>query len=312
MTPREAEHTVREVTYTVSDQRIIRLHTESIRRNGALPRTVDYRHGVLTRLARALPVDLLDATREHLLDWRAGLDDLAPNTIGSYVSSVRSFYRWCVDEGHLETDPALRLPRPKPRRYKPRPVPHDDLVTALACAPEPIRTWVLLARLLGLRTAEIAAMRRQDVVYIGGKRQPFLDGIGKGNEPFRMPIDSVLMDALRPHLVGGPGPMWRTKGGRRTTPRDVSRQIAAFFTRIGMPYTAHQLRHSFGMGLYGQSHDALLVKQGMRHRRLDTVSTYVETTSAATAAAMEREAARFVERRSRRPRSGTRAGGRAA
>lgn len=278
------------------------MHIDSIRRNGALPRTCDYRLGVLNRLSRALPVDLLDATRDHLLDWRAGLDGLAPNTIGSYVSSVRCFYQWCVDEGHLESDPALRLPRPKPRRYKPRPVPHDDLTVALACAPEPIRTWLLLARLLGLRAAEIAGMRRQDIVYIDGR--PYLDGIGKGAEPFRMHISAPLMSALRPHLVGGPGPMWRIKSGRRTTPRDVSRAIAAFFTRIGMPYTAHQLRHSFGTEMWGQSHDAMLVKQVMRHRRLDTLSVYVETTSEAAAAAMERQAARFSERRSRRTRAG--------
>jgi integrase/recombinase XerC len=279
------------------DETVIRRHIDWLRRTGATPITQNYRRGVLDRLARTLPAGLVAATPDDLDAWQAGLT-VSISTIAGYTSHVRCFYRWAVEYGVRTDDPTVRLPRTKVPKRRPRPVPDADLRVALACASEPIRTWMVLAAFLGLRAMEIAGMKREDVVELDGRL--YLDGIGKGSKAFRLPIPEHVVPVLRPHLTGRGGALWRTApGGRPSRPLDVSAQAAAFFRKIGMPYTLHQLRHSFGTAIYRQTRDLLLTQDAMRHSTPTMTRLYVETTAPAAAAAMDRLSASLEDRRRR-------------
>lgn len=281
--------------------RFVRLHVDWLRRTGATPVTQQYRRGVLRRLAAALPVPLLDATPEHLDEWQAGLGDVSLSTLAGYTSNVRRFYAWAVEAGHLDIDPAARLPLPRVPERKPRPIPDADLHTALLCAPEPVRTWLVLAAFLGLRAMEVAGMRREHITEQDGRL--FLDGVGKGRKAFRIPLPPEVAAALAPYRAGAPGPLWRTgPGGHPSRPRDVSQQTVAFFRAIGMNYSLHRARHSFGTTIYRQTRDLLLTQQVMRHSSPTTTRQYVETADADATAAMDQLARRRLGKASRKPR----------
>ena len=197
-----------------------------------------------------------------------------------------------MENGRIDVDPSARLPLPKvPKRF-PRPILEADLQVALACAPEPIRTWLILAAFMGLRAMEVAVMTAESVIELD--RRLYLSGVGKGQKPFRLPIPEHVVPILRPHLQGRTGPLWRTAPGRRPSrPKDVSEQVITFFRRIGMSYTLHQLRHSFGTTLYRETKDLLLVQDAMRHEHPTTTRLYVATSSAAATAAMDQLSARL-------------------
>lgn len=284
-------------------QRLVRLHCDWLRRTGATEVTQHYRRGVLRRLADALPCPLLEATTTDLDEWQSGLD-VSLSTIAGYTSNVRRFYQWAVEAGHIDIDPSARLPLPRVPERKPRPVPDADLATALLCAPEPIRTWLVLAAFLGLRAMEVAGMRREHITEIDNRL--YLDGVGKGRKAFRLPVPPEVAEAIRPHLSGQPGPLWRTApGGRASRPKDVSAQTIKFFRAIGMPYTLHRVRHSFGTTFYAQTRDLLLTQQVMRHNSPTTTRLYVETTSAEATKQMDRLASRLTSRSRRRQRPTT-------
>lgn len=282
-----------------TDLRLIRLHCDWMRRDGASPNTRDYRRDVLRRLARALPCDLLEATWEDLDRWQSELTTCDSTTAG-YTSHVRRFYAWVIDMERITVDPTRRLPQPKAPKRRPRPVPDNDLRTALVCAPEPIRTWLVLAAFMGLRCMEVAQIHRDDITELGGRM--FLDGVGKGNKPFRLPIPEEVLAVLQPYLSGS-GRLFRTApGGRPSRPRDVSEQTIKFFRGIGMNYGLHRLRHSFGTGYYALTKDLLLTQQVMRHESPNTTRLYVETSSAAATAAMDQLSARLRPKTTRRRR----------
>src|SRR5437899_2478644 len=70
----------------------------------------------LIRLQAALPVPLLQATKDDMYEWRAGLT-VGPTTINTYVSNVREFYRWALARGLISADPSAGIPVPPiPRR----------------------------------------------------------------------------------------------------------------------------------------------------------------------------------------------------
>ena len=272
------------------NDRLVRLHLDWLRRTGATPVTQRYREGVLRRLAAALPegVTLTTATPEDLDAWQSGLK-VSVSTLAGYTSHVRRWYAWLVEFGHLEIDPSARLPKPKVPARKPRPVPDEDLREALICAQgrsDPMRLWLVLAAFMGLRAMEIAPIRREDISEVGGRL--YLDGIGKGAKPFRLVVPRDVEPVLRPYLIGATGPLFRTApGGRPSRPYDVSMQTRAFFRGLGMPYSIHRLRHSFGTLIYAQTRDVLLTQDLMRHESANTTRQYVQTTRVEAVAALD-------------------------
>lgn len=272
------------------DARLVRLHLDWLRRTGATPVTQKYRAGVLRRLAQALPdgVTLTTATAEDLDAWQSGLR-VSISTLAGYTSHVHRWYAWLVEAGHIEVDPSARLPKPKVPQRQPRPVPDEDLRQALLCAQgrsDPMQLWLVLAAFMGLRAMEIAGIRRENISEVDGRL--YIDGIGKGNKPFRLVVPRDVEPVLRPYLIGSAGPLFRTApGGRPSRPYDVSMQTRDFFRRLGMPYSIHRLRHSFGTLIYAQTRDVLLTQDLMRHESANTTRQYVQTTRVEAVAALD-------------------------
>ncbi len=284
---------------------IIRRHVEWFERDGATATSLAARADCLRRFAAALPVPLLDATPNHLDTWQRDLGKrrhgrrtggLSVNTIGTYTAHVRRFYAWCVEQQLLDVDPAARLPRVRRPQGQAHPVPEKDLVLALAIAPEPIRTWLMLAAFMGLRCMEIAQLHRDSVDEIDGRL--VISGVGKGRKPFRLIVPTHVEPSLRLWLNGS-GPLWTTPRGYRLSAPVVSEMVNRWFRKQGMRYTMHWVRHSFGTAVYAQTKDLLLTQDLMRHSSPTTTRIYVETSSKAATKAADRLAARVLRERSR-------------
>lgn len=294
-------------TLTDQDRRMIRLHCDWVRRSGFTERTTLDRDRVLRRVAVVLPNGLTLATERDLDTWQAGLR-VSLSSIATYTSHLRSFYRWLLDAGHVDVDASARLPRPRVPERQARPIPEADLELALGCAPEPLRTWLLLAGYMGLRSHEIAQIRREDVTELAGRL--VLSGIGKGRKPYRMVVPVEVLPFLRPWLRARTGPLWLLESKRACIrprplrPADVTNQTTALMRSLGLPYTLHQLRHRFGTCFYGSTKDLLLTQDVMRHANPSSTRLYVETTRAEATAAMDRLSASLrprPERGKRKP-----------
>jgi hypothetical protein len=114
-------------------------HLEYLRLRGRAQGTIVARRRALTRMAAALPCELLEALPADLLAWRARMR-LGTDAIRGYVSHAHQFYAWAVAAGLLECNPAAGLPVPPKERHLPRPIGERDLMTALAAATPRIRT----------------------------------------------------------------------------------------------------------------------------------------------------------------------------
>lgn len=166
---------------------------------------------------------------------------------------------------------------------------------ALTGAREPLLTWLLLAGFMGFRAMDVAGVRREDVEEINGRL--WITGVGKGAKSFRLVVPRDVEPFLRGHLVGRPGPLWRTSTGRPIRAADVTNTTTALMRSLGLPYVLHQLRHRFGTVLYAETKDLLLTANAMRHSNLSTTRGYVATSRGETVAAMDR-----VARSLRKPR----------
>lgn len=257
--------------------RILERHLAHLRMRGfAETTTIHTRKLALARMARALPVPVLDADDRQLLAWRAALD-ITPGSAGVYIAHARMFYAWAVAEGLREDNPAAALPVPKLGRRLPRPVGEDDLMAALESAPERVRPFLVLAAWCGLRAKEIALLRAENILLSADP--PVLlvaSDATKGNSERTVPLSPFAVAELGTAGVPRSGYAFRRLDGRRgpLTPNLVSHLANRHLHACGIADTIHQLRHRFGTMTYRASKDLRLVQELLGHADPATTAGY--------------------------------------
>ena len=230
-------------------------------RRGLRPATLRDRENVIEMFGRAIdPAPLLQVTVPIAEQWRGSLDHLSASTINTYTSHVFGFYRWALRRGLVAVDPTCDIAVPKVRPGVPHPIEEGDLELALATAGQPLRAWLVLAAYAGLRSGEIARMRREHVL---DTRTPALIHVvnGKGGRERVVPAGSVVLAELAQHLTGRRGRLWLEN---RTQPEHtLSIQVSQHLRQLGIPHTCHSLRHRFATQLYQRSGGDLRMTQDM-------------------------------------------------
>jgi site-specific recombinase XerC len=259
----------------VSNAGLIRDHVTYLRRQGARPETIKHRIANLQRLAKSLPVDLLDADAEQLAQWQDGLRESGKSiaTIRCYTSHARCLYRWAAEYGRRADDPTRDLRPGRVPVGRARPIDEDTLRVAIACAPEPVKTWLILAAYVGLRAGEIAKMSHEDV---GDETLEIPDG--KGGKSRTVPLPAAVREHLAPRRSNRAGRMWLTALGTAQRPDYVSKRCAEHLRDCGAGpgITLHKLRHRYATRMYALSKDARLVQHLIGHGSLATTQIYLD------------------------------------
>lgn len=252
------------------------------RRRCLSPNTIDRRgYGLHAFSAYLAGRGLRTATRqdvEAFLDGRA----IGPNTRSWHLSNFACFYRWAVEEGYAPADPTARIQRPRVRRPLPRPMHDADLAMALELAGPRMRAWLCLAAYQGLRAAEIAALRREDV--LDSATPPMLVVYkGKGDKARMLPLNRSVELALVAYGMPRTGWLWPGKHGGHLRPSTVTKYIARYLHDLGIAATAHQGRHWAATRWYAMTHDLRLVQELLGHESLTTTAQYTRVVPSAAA-----------------------------
>lgn len=264
----------------VANDAIIRLHIEGLRVQKRADNTLRARRETLVNVgkflaARSTPETLLHAQPDSILTWQRGLSRLAAGTIANYTCHLQMFYRWCIRPMRLIVEsPAEELALPRLPRRKPRPIPEDEMDVALACCrTEPLRTWLHLMGFAGLRCCEIAWLQRNGV-YLNEKHKR-IHVVGKGQHERIVYISDDLAVMLLPYLRRQ-GYLFVHENGAPYLPRMVSETTNNFLRELGLPYTAHQLRHRYGTRALQITKNLRAVQVQMGHASPETTQFYTD------------------------------------
>jgi integrase len=266
----------------------VRGHLDHCRLRNLRPGTIYQRGRALVRLRRALDgPELLDVDHEVMAGWYSALD-LTPEARATELSHVRTFYRWALLEGLIESDPTLRLVRPRIPRRIPRPIGDDDLARALEGAPERVRPWLFLAAYSGLRACEIAGLRRRDVLDDADPPVIVVTD-GKGGKQRVVPLAARVLAELRVSGLPPSGWLFSRADGKPgpLKPWSISGHANRSLRELGIPATLHQLRHHFGTSLYRSTHDLRLTQEVMGHASPVTTAGYAAWSPTEAAVAVE-------------------------
>lgn len=246
------------------------------RRRGLRDGTLQVRRDFLSRLF--LSLDPRTVTPGDLEGWFDRLT-VSNRSRAAYLSHASMFFDWLARAGFRDDNPSEKLVRPRLVRLLPRPTADFDLQQALAKADARMRCWLLLAAYAGLRCFEIAPLKREHILD-GQYPEMLMVEDGKGGKPRVVPLNPLVLDALRAHGMPARGFIFRKKyrTGERYSASTVSAYIARFLHEQGIPTTAHSNRHWFGTNVYRTTKDLLLTQALMGHASPETTAGYVAIT----------------------------------
>ncbi|GAB2546271.1 hypothetical protein GCM10027268_20350 [Brachybacterium huguangmaarense] len=196
-------------------------------------------------------------------------DSWSAATRRSNRASLALFFHWQLATGGRPDDPLALLPPVRVPRKIPRPIP-DDLITSTLLTADPrTRLMILLGAEAGLRRAEIAAVRREDIGGPRGAQSLFIRG--KGMRERLLPIS----DRLETDLRLWEEPTWLFPSPRGAGPIGAIRVGELVSEALPGHWTCHSLRHRFATQTYRASHNLLLVQQLMGHSKPETTAAYI-------------------------------------
>ncbi len=215
----------------------------------------------------------------------------APATRARNIAVLRSFYKWMLARGLVQVNVPAQLATPKVRNRQPRAIGDGDWRPVWATAQDdPIRGILLFGFYLGLRRAELTALRPDHVDH---ERRMLRGFVRKGGGDDTIAVGPILnvWEAKMPHLLGGhtADTLWQQIEHYATHPTDgtllglrnpdhANKALGAHLTAIGRPalFTPHALRHSFVTNLLRCGLPIQLVSELANHSSLDVTMRYAK------------------------------------
>jgi integrase/recombinase XerC len=241
--------------------------------------------------------ELLDLRKiDHLAvrSWLAHQQrrKMSRSSVARRLSAIRTFFRFLMREGVVETNPARGVATPKREKHLPAVLQVAD-ITLLLEQPDPSTplglrdlAWLEILYASGIRVSELVAIDLDDIEL----RARLLKVYGKGSKerivPFGRKAELAVRRWLevRGEIVGErfdeEQPLLVNHRGQRITTRSIRRLLARYVRdaalRAGV--SPHTLRHSFATHLLNAGADLRSIQELLGHVSLSTTQKYTHLT----------------------------------
>ncbi|HSS09403.1 MAG TPA: tyrosine-type recombinase/integrase [Acidimicrobiales bacterium] len=232
----------------------------------------------LGTLVVACPPDLVTVAldRESVRCWQATVGHLAPATRRAYLSTVRTFCRWCVDVGLMEADPTVGFARVRELRRGSRALSSAQVRRLVLVLPDDrARLIVGLLHGLGLRCCEAARLCSADYDPV----ELEVKVTGKGSDERTLPVPPGVARMLDEAIAAGCSPVVGLSAGR------ISALVSGWMRQAGIKagawdrVSAHALRHTFASDMLDRCGNVRTVQEALGHVNLATTDRYLRRAS---------------------------------
>ena len=253
--------------------------------------------GLLKAYEGWLPADIGTAEVERHLSDRIQ-KGLSKRSQARLLSSLRSFFNWCIEEGDLKDNPCDRIDAPKLGKYLPAVLSVEEVDAIMESvdlkASSGLRDRAILEVLYGcgLRVSECTGLLLSHVHLDEG----YVDVVGKGNKQRIIPLGEMAAEAIRNYLPARPEPSARAcedilflnRSGRPLSRVSVFNLVKerAMAAGIHKEISPHTFRHSFATHLIEGGADLRIVQEMLGHESILTTEIYTHIDSSTWQAAV--------------------------
>jgi integrase/recombinase XerD len=264
-------------------RRDLRRYADYLRRRGVTGDVAGHVNGLDEAIVAGYVTELQQARTDD------GRSRYKESSIARAVAAVRSFHRFCVEEGLLDDDPSGQVGAPRVPQGIPKALTEAEVDALLGAVPgdgpRPQRDRAILELLYagGLRISELVGLDLGDVDL----RDGLVRVMGKGSKERVVPLGRSAREAVgdylttgRPELAGrarSRALFLNARGGRLT------RQGAWLIVRaagdragLGGRLFPHVLRHSCATHMLDRGADIRVVQELLGHASLSTTQVYTK------------------------------------
>ncbi len=221
-----------------------------------------------------------DVRPSHVKAWTSAMKDagLAQSTVYATYRRLAQIMGDAVEDGVIAKSPCTRKTSPGQGSQRPYVISTEQLWALHDVMPDHLRPALLLGAFVGLRTAEVAALRVSDVDFMRGVVTP---AVQYPSEPLKseasrtpVPIPSELAMMLSGYVAKyGGQTMVTDEVGRSSSPWALERAIRSARPKVpGLPPTFrfHDCRHYLASLLIASGADVKVVQKRLRHASATT------------------------------------------
>ena len=221
--------------------------------------------------------------------WMAAMtvQKIQPRSINRKISSVRSFFKFCMVQQMVIVNPTKTIQVLKTKKRLPSYVEQDQLHVLLndTVFPDSFegRTAHLLISLLyqtGMRVSELVNLKIAQINHAGGQ----LKVLGKGNKERIIPLNAEMLKSVKEYLTERTAlfpnsdalNLLLSRQGKPMHARKIYDVVKHYLSLIttAEKKSPHVLRHSFATHLTGNGAELNAVKELLGHSSLAATQVY--------------------------------------
>ena len=225
--------------------------------------------------------NLIDSDVLNLFVMELRHRNTSGKSIKRYLSSIRVFFTFLIDNNQIEVNPALAIKTPKVERDLPKTIDFDDLkkmMTINSSKYKELRS-VLMIELLyscALRVSELVGINLEDIDMDEG----FVKVIGNGSKSRFSPVGQTTIDVLKRYIKLRPkcdsNALFVNKKNTRISSRTVQNIVKRRALEVGVSINVHphMLRHAAATHFLQSSHDLRTVQEYLGHKSIKSTQVY--------------------------------------
>ncbi|UCE59062.1 MAG: tyrosine recombinase XerC [Phycisphaerales bacterium] len=238
---------------------------------------------------------LREVTTEQIKSFLSFLGTLSysKSTIARKLATLRSFYKFCLRRGYVETHPLATIRTPKQDKRLPKYLEIEQ-INQLLGAPDTntllgARDRAMLEVLFstGVRVSELVDLNFADVDF----PNQTIRVRGKGKKQRTAPIGPTAIAAIQKYVElrradaraarFDQEALFVNKHGQRLSTRSVRRKLDKYLQECGLDpsISPHTLRHSFATHMLNNGADLRSVQELLGHQSLSTTQVYTHLTT---------------------------------
>ena len=235
--------------------------------------------------------DIKGYNAKDIEGYLAGCRSLKKRSQARVLSSLRSFFGWCVLEGIITDNPCDLVDAPKLGRYLPDVLSVDDVVSIIESVDvsswQGLRDRAILEIMYGcgLRVSEAVELRISCIYF----KEGFVRVVGKGDKERLIPMGDMAAEAVKAYIDSRPEPadtesddiLFLNRFGRSLSRQSMFKMIKrqALIAGVKSAISPHTFRHSFATHMVENGADLLVVQEMLGHESITTTEIYTHVDS---------------------------------
>ena len=216
---------------------------------------------------------------------------LEATSVNRHLSSIRSFYKYLIDNKITSSNPFKLVRGPKKEKKLPNYLQYDefvDLINTCDETPLGIRNRMILELLFatGVRVSELVSIKLTDIDF----KDRSIKITGKGKKDRIVYFNKVCQEVMSNYVINARQELLKGKRndyliinhlGNKITSRGVQDIIEKILVKSSIKHkiSPHTLRHTFATLLLKEGMDIREVQELLGHERLETTSIYTHVTN---------------------------------